>query len=223
MRWPFPCPRSRWWGTSGGGPGCRRGGWGRRRGPGRVWLWRLWCPAQRAGFEVMTRAALRVADGLGGGRVAGLLGAVEDRRPRCGLLPNQPLVVPFPGRRPSADGRLPGNGTTSGLVGSNPHRGAVLYGPRRPAPHRRRPSRTRRGGPRPRHHLEPPSRRTPRYAGAKLGPVDVLRPHPPLRHPGPPPLVPHHRLRGQADGDLRAAALLAPIRPTAKWTRPSPT
>ena len=53
--------------------------------------------------------------------------------------------------------------------------------------------------PRPRPHLEPGPVVGDKGRPGQAGPGPPLRPRHTLRHPGPPPLVPHLRLRGQAD------------------------
>ena len=77
VRRRWRCPRSPRRGTSAAGPGCRRGGRGRRRGPGRAWRGRPWSPAQRAGSEVTTRAAPSASRMACGGGAAGGRGAVQ--------------------------------------------------------------------------------------------------------------------------------------------------
>ena len=53
-----------------------------------------------------------------------------------------------------------------------------------------------RGGPRPGGHLGPRPVGGDEGRPSQARPRTPLRPSPPLRHPGPPPLVPHRRLRG---------------------------
>ena len=100
----------------------------------------------------------------------------------------------------------------------HPRRAAALvYGPTRNPPPHRDPGRTRRGGPRPGRHLQPHPLAGDEGRPSQTRPRPPLRPHPPLRHPGPPPLVPHRRLRGQAHGGRsEPPPCSTPVRPTAK-------
>ncbi|EFF91826.1 membrane protein [Streptomyces sp. e14] len=80
-----------------------------------------------------------------------------------------------------------------------PPRPTVVVAPRERPPRPGRPGDSRRGRTRPRRHLEPGAVAGHQGLPRQTRPGPPLRPHAPVRHPGPAALVAHGGLRGQAD------------------------